>query len=279
VTGVRTSLPVLTFHSLDDLGSVISFSPALFRRGLSTLREHGYHTIDLMEAVDILRRGGALTAPDRCLVLTFDDGFGNNYREAFPALGQSGMSATIFLTVGRGSTAGAARLSSLNGRDMLSWSEIREMHDSGVVRFGAHTMTHPDLTRLTTDRIDAELRESKAIIEVQLGAEVTCFAYPYGRYDVQSRDAARRYFECACSDRLGLITRTSDVFALERVDAYYLRTDRLFNLLLSDSFPWYIRARSVPRRIRRAVTRARVNELERSQSPRSKSLVQRLLRR
>jgi hypothetical protein len=134
MTEVCRSVPILTFHSLDDLGSVISFSPALFQRGLSRLREHGYRTIDLMEAVDILSRGTMLSPPDRCFVITFDDGYGNNYREAFAVLQQLGMSATVFLTVGAGSTASAAKLPSLNGRDMLSWSEIREMHHSGVVR-------------------------------------------------------------------------------------------------------------------------------------------------
>ncbi|HSO75661.1 MAG TPA: polysaccharide deacetylase family protein [Blastocatellia bacterium] len=252
MNGVRTSLPVLTFHSVDDQSSVISFSPRLFRDGLAKLRDHGYHTIDLMEAVGMVKRGE--TFPDRSFVITFDDGYRNAYSEAFPVLQQSGMSATVFVTVGEAWTSGSTRLPSQSGRDMLSWDEIREMHASGSIRFGAHTLTHPDLTTLPADRVEAEVRDSKSIIEDALSAPVASFAYPFGRYDERSREIASRHFECACSDRLGLITAKSDAFALERVDAYYLRTDRLFDILFTNSFSRYIWARSVPRRIKRALT-------------------------
>lgn len=248
---MRRSLPVLTFHSIDDQSSVISFSPRLFKDGLARLKEHGYHTIDLMEAVGMVRR--RRTFPERCLVITFDDGYRNAYTEAFPVLQQSGMSATVFLTVGETSSSGSTRLPPQSGRDMLSWDEISEMQASGSIRFGAHTLTHPDLTRLPAGQVESEVRDSKSIIEDALGVPVVCFAYPYGRYDERSREIASRHFECACSDRLGLITAKSDAFALERVDAYYLCTDRLFDVLFTDSFSRYIWARSVPRRIKRAL--------------------------
>lgn len=248
---MRTSLPVLTFHSVDDQSSVISFAPRLFKEGLAKLNDHGYHTLDLMEGVGMVRRSEAF--PDRSFVITFDDGYRNAYSEAFPVLQQLGMSATVFVTVGETRTSGATRLPSQSGRDMLSWNEIREMHASGSIRFGAHTLTHPDLTTLPAERVEAEVRGSKSIIEDALSAPVVSFAYPFGRYDPRSREIASRHFECACSDRLGLITAKSDAFALERVDAYYLRTERLFDILLTNSFSRYIWARSVPRRIRRAL--------------------------
>ena len=246
-----SSLPILTFHSVDDQSSVISFSPAIFKRGLDKLQEHGFRGIDLMEAVSLLRRGEPF--PERCFVITFDDGYENVYSEAFPVLQRYGMPATVFLTAGERFTGkSSTRLTSQNGRPMLSWEEIRVMHESALIRFGAHTLTHPDLTRLTADRVEAEVCDSKSIIEDALNAPVNCFAYPYGRFDDRSRDIVSRYFDCACSDRLGLIEAKSDPYALERVDAYYLRTERLFDLLLSKSFSRYIWARSVPRLIKRA---------------------------
>ena len=93
---------------------------------------------------------------------------------------------------------------------------------------------------------------SKAIIEDALGAPVACFAYPYGRFDDRSREIAQENFACACSDRLGLVAVNSDPYALERVDAYYIRSELLFGLLLKRTFPWYIWVRSVLRRTRRA---------------------------
>jgi peptidoglycan/xylan/chitin deacetylase (PgdA/CDA1 family) len=246
-------LPVLTFHALDDRPSVISFSPRVFGRSMAELHQRGYRALGLSEAVGCLRQGQPF--PPRAFVITFDDGYRSVYDEAFPVLQGYGMLATVFVTVGERTTARpAGRLPSLSGRSMLAWHEIREMQQWGI-DFGAHTLTHPDLTCMPLDRAEAEIRDSKAIIEDALGARVDCFAYPYGRYDQRTRDIAKQHFACACSDELGLVAAGSDLYALERVDAYYLRTDRLFRVMLTEWFPWYIRARGVPRRIRHLVQR------------------------
>jgi peptidoglycan/xylan/chitin deacetylase (PgdA/CDA1 family) len=246
-----SALPILTFHALDDPPAVTSFSPRLFRRGMARLHENGYRTLTLLEAVDYLRHGRLF--PDRSFVITFDDGYQRLYAEAVAVLQNYGMYATVFLTVGEAPSAeSAGRLPALGGRSMLSWREIREMSKTGF-SFGAHTLTHPDLTHLPVERIETEICRSKEIIEDALGDPVRCFAYPYGRYDRRSREIVQRYFVCACSDKLGLTRTDSDPYTLERVDAYYLRTDRLFDLLLTKMFPWYIAACSVPRRIRRSV--------------------------
>jgi len=257
LTTLAASLPVLTFHALDSVDpagrwpSVISFSPRAFQRGMARLHEGGYRALGLPEVVACLRRGAPF--PDRSFAVTFDDGYQTVYTEAIPVLQRYGLSATVFLTVGeKGPVNPSDRLPSLQGRTMLTWHEIGEMQQWGIT-FGAHTLTHPDLTRLSVDRVEAEVCDSKAIIEDALGAPVPCFAYPYGRYDKRSREIVRQHFACACSDRLGLITAGSDPYALERVDAYYLRTDRLFDVMLTGLFPWYIRGRSIPRRIWRAL--------------------------
>jgi len=146
------------------------------------------------------------------------------------------------------------RLPSLTGRSMLSWKEIREMQRAGI-DFGAHTLTHPDLTYLSSDQLKAEVCDAKSIIEDALGAPVTSFAYPYGRYNGRVRDIVREHFACACSDRLCLVGQGSDLHALERVDTYYLRTDPLFSMMLTRYFPWYVWACSVPRLVRRTFQR------------------------
>lgn len=244
-------LPILTFHDIANRRSVISVPPAVFRHGLARLHENGYQTLSLLEAVDHLRQGSPF--PDRSLVITFDDGYQSVYEHAFPILQRYGMRATVFLTVGENVTGEQAhRLPSLEGRTMLAWREIREMHDWGI-RIGAHTLTHCDLTLQPAGQIEAEILDSKSAIETELGAPVDCFAYPFGRHDHRSREIVKRHFACACSVKLGLITAGSDPYALERVDAYYLRTDRLFDILLTSLFPWYLRARSVPRTIRHAL--------------------------
>ncbi len=243
-------LPILTFHALDEERAPISFPSRLFRRFLGELHEHGYETLSLDQVVDCLKRGDEL--PARALALTFDDGYQSVYTEAFPILKQFGLTATVFLAVGERRAIGAAgRLPSLEGRTMLSWGEIREMHQGGLT-FGAHTLTHPDLTRVAPERAEEEICASKAIIEEALGASVTSFCYPYGRHNAQIRRLARPHFTCACTDRLALVTARSDPHALERLDAYYLRSERLFPLFFSRLLPAYIRLRRLPREIKRA---------------------------
>lgn len=246
-----STLPVLTFHNIDERPSVISISPKVFKHSMERLRKRGYRALSLRKVRDILKCGEPF--PDRCFGITFDDGHRSVYTEAFSVLQDYGMSATVFLTVGESSSVrSTGSLPSLNGRPMLSWYMIREMHRWGI-EFGAHTCTHPDLTRISIDHVKTEISESKMIIEDALGESVSCFAYPYGRYNRRIRNIVQKYFLCASSDKLGLINQNSDLYALERVDAYYLRTDRLFQIMSTEIFPWYILACSIPRRIRRAI--------------------------
>ena len=230
---------------------MISVSPGVFDRGMAKLHASGYRSLRLMEAADILRRGDLF--PDRVFGITFDDGYRSLYTKAFSVLQYYGMSATVFLTVKEGDRARPTdRLPSFNGRSMLNWDEIHEMHRWGI-EFGAHTCTHPDLTLLRPHLVKTEVCDSKAIIEDALGTPVSCFAYPFGRYNHRVRQIVQENFSCASSDKLGLINKNSDIYALERVDAYYLRTDRLFKIMLSRLFPWYLSARCIPRHIRRKI--------------------------
>ncbi len=244
-------LPVLTFHALDDGPSVISFSPSVFRRGLARLRDARYRTLTLLEVADYVRRGQPF--PDHCFAITFDDGYQSVYTEAFPILQSYRMSATVFLVVGvEASPRPDTKLPSQSRRSMLSWREIRDMQEGGM-NFGAHTLTHPDLRLLPDKRVEEEVYRSKAIIEDALGAPVQSFAYPFGAYDARSLQLAQQYFDCACSANLGFVTLRSHLYAMERVDAYYLRSNRLFDLMLTRSFGAYIWARSLLRRVRRAL--------------------------
>jgi peptidoglycan/xylan/chitin deacetylase (PgdA/CDA1 family) len=248
-------LPILTFHDIDERPSVISISPDVFQRIMKRLTEAGYVSISLSKIAECV--GKAQPFPDRALGITFDDGFRSVYDKAFPVLQEYGMSATVFLTVGAGTNGSAQdRLPSYIGREMLRWPEIREMARGGI-DFGGHTQTHPDLTRLPMDRAHEEICAGKSVIEDVLGSPVTAFAYPFGYHDARIREIVRKYYACACSGRLGMARTTSDPFALERVDMYYFRKERLFRVMGTRSFPLYVRLLSVPRQLRSLVTKGR----------------------
>ena len=248
---MSSSFPILTFHAIDDRPSVIAFAPTLFRHAMAKLFDAGYRTLGLLDLAHMI--GQRRPLPDRSFAITFDDGYQSVFEQAFPILQCFGFTATVFLTIGEeGERTAAERLPSMEGRSMLSWGEIREMQRCGI-EFGAHTLTHPDLTRLSLKRLESEICDSKTIIEDALSAPAASFAYPYGRYDKRCHEIVSNHFVCACSDKLGFVHRNSDPYTMERVDAYYLRTEKLLSLMSSALFPLYVKARSVPRRIRRAV--------------------------
>jgi peptidoglycan/xylan/chitin deacetylase (PgdA/CDA1 family) len=246
---LTSALPVFTFHALDSEKSPISFPPHIFRQGLARLHATRHQAVSLDQAVEHVKTGKAFSP--RAYVMTFDDGYRSVYDEAFPLICDLHLAATIFLSVDQEGEA-TERLPSLNGQAMLSWDEIREMVRYGIT-FGAHTLTHPDLRTLVSSRVEKEIVGSKDILEQALGCRVSSFAYPFGRYDATSHAVARAHFACACSDRLGLISHRSDPYALERIDMYYLRYARIFELVQTGLFPWYILSRRIPREIKRAV--------------------------
>ncbi len=115
------------------------------------------------------------------IVLTFDDGYEDNYTTAFPLLKKYQMKATIFLIADLIGTKG-----------YLTAEQISEMQASGLVRFGSHTSSHPDLSALDTEALNRELAESKARLEALTGAPVKALAYPGGKYNDEVCAAARR---------------------------------------------------------------------------------------
>ncbi len=84
--------------------------------------------------------------------------------------------------------------------------------------FAAHTITHPRLTELADVKIEAELRESKGLIEEKLKRRVTACCYPYGDYDDRVMEIAKRCgFECACSMDYGVRNTPASLFRLKRL--------------------------------------------------------------
>jgi len=238
-------IPILTYHSLDDSGSVLSVSPAVFAQQMRFLRASGVRVISLEEAVAGLGNG---RSPVASAVLTFDDGFASVYRHALPVLQRHGFTATVFLVsdyCGK-SNGWPGQPPGILSAPLLTWSQIEEMRDAGI-RFGSHTRTHPDLTRLSRREAEEEIVSSKRAIEDRLGETVSAFAYPYGAYDDGMKRLAGDHFEVACSTVLGFAGPRSDALALERLDVYYLRRLALFRRLFSPAGLIYLGLRRLLR--------------------------------
>lgn len=242
-----SGLPILTYHSLDDSGSVISTSPATFETQMKYLAQSGYQSLSLSEATVFIRERKPF--PEKAFVMTFDDGYQNNYTVAFPAMKEFGFKATVFLISAYCGKSWSGGVYSLEARPMLSWSEIKEMHRYGV-EFGAHTSTHPDLTRIPIDQAEREMAGSKTAIQDRLGAQVQSFAYPFGRLNAKVQEIARGQFSAACSTRLGKIEVADDPFSLKRIDMYYLSDFAVFSKLATTRLAWYLAFRQVLRDVK-----------------------------
>jgi peptidoglycan/xylan/chitin deacetylase (PgdA/CDA1 family) len=233
---------ILTFHALEEKSSAISFSPEFFAWGMGRMHARGFTTIDFAAVLEGIRCKSFF--PDRSFLITFDDGYESVYREAFPVLTRYNMTATVFLTVGEDGEI-AKQGGTCNGRDMLTWRQIREMAEAGI-QFGAHTITHPDLTDIGIEQAEYEMYRPKMIIEDKLGVSPVYFAYPYGRTNRRIREAAGRHFHGACTTTFGLCTPKSDPHALERLDGAYFNRQGLFQLLSTRWLPLYVTMRRLP---------------------------------
>lgn len=176
----KKGLPVLMYHHITTREKTheqypFTISPAQFERQLELFKKHGFATIGLDELYAAARNAAPLSP--RPVVLTFDDGYLNNYTELFPLLKKHGAKAVIFLTVNEiGSNP-----------DFLNWEQVQQMQQSGLVSFGSHSLSHRRLRSLPDDEVRYELSESKKILETRLGRPVTSFCYPFGAFDERIR--------------------------------------------------------------------------------------------
>jgi peptidoglycan/xylan/chitin deacetylase (PgdA/CDA1 family) len=183
-----------------------------------------FEAISLSEAVERLRAG---SVRGRELVVTFDDGFRNQFANAAAQLAERGWHACFFLvTEFVGATAPVEVERVCRERfhlpapvEPMSWSHAEELLKLGH-EVGSHTRTHPDLTTLAPTELDGELAASRAEIARRLGHTPAHFSAPYGdtaRFSTAVSEAARRagYSSCANAQR-GLNTGAEDVFALRR---------------------------------------------------------------
>lgn len=244
------AVPILTYHSLDGSGSVISVSPEAFAGHMRSLRERGFAGISLQTLLDAWEGGGPL--PERPVVLTFDDGFRNVLEHGVPLLAQHGFSGTVFVVTGwcgrtsdwPGQGAGVPRL------PLLSWDEIDEVAAAGL-ELAPHTVGHRRLPELGPEEARREMVDAQTALEDRLGRRITSFAYPYGDVDQAVAELAREHFRGAVSVRMGSARPGDDRLLLPRLDVFYLRDPAVFRLLGTARGALYLGARRLARDLRR----------------------------
>jgi len=162
-------VPVLMYHSIgSQYHCSICVSEKQFKEQMEWLSDNGYHTINLDQFYEAL--SGNASLPENPVMITFDDGFADNYRVAWPILKEFGFNATFFIVT-----------SQVNPYN-IDWGELKELIRQGN-SIGSHSVNHFDLTTLNTRQQEQELRESREALEKNLGVKVKAFCFPYGNYN------------------------------------------------------------------------------------------------
>jgi peptidoglycan/xylan/chitin deacetylase (PgdA/CDA1 family) len=171
-------VPILMYHYVseppegaDKYRISLSVHPETFRQQMQYLADNGYSPVTLSDLSLAIVNKHEL--PPKPIVITLDDGYRDNYENAFPVMRELGFTATIFVAtdfVDRGDP------------NHLTWDMIKEMDAAGI-RFEPHSKTHPDLTEHDRDFILYQIKGSGETLEAHLGYRSRYFAYPSGRYN------------------------------------------------------------------------------------------------
>lgn len=219
--------PVIQYHKIDlpGPGSLVrgGFTPPRrFARQMAFLKKSGFVFYTVSSLIEHFKEHGHF--PDRGVAVTLDDGWLDNYTNAFPVLRALGIVATIFIVpscLGESSIKAAAE--GEIARAHLSREQVKEMSEAGI-EFGSHSLNHRLLHQLPHQEVVLEVEEAKRQIEELTGRECKTFAYPAGYYNQQAQQIiADAGHIAAFSTTYGPVD-TLDLYALNRIEI--LRRDR-----------------------------------------------------
>ncbi len=212
-------IPVLMYHSVSAVreGELAPYtlSPDAFEAHLAHLVDAGYRTYTISGLLEAL---AAERLAERSVAVTFDDGLADFHEHALPLLVRYGVASTLYVpTAYIDGNVGWLRKHPADRRPMLTADQLRDVHAHDV-ECGAHSHTHPELDRLRTPAVVAEVRRSKEVLEDLLAAHVDSFAYPFGYHRRPSRDAVRDAgFRSACAVGNLAADESLDRFAIPRL--------------------------------------------------------------
>jgi peptidoglycan/xylan/chitin deacetylase (PgdA/CDA1 family) len=208
-------VPILMYHHLADLPShateleqTWTVAPKNFEAQMAWLSQRGFHTITMAQLVAHLKDRQPL--PSHPIIISFDDGWAEQYSIAFPILKRYGFIGTFFVYT-----------NPLDRQPYLTWAQLQEM---ALARMDiqAHSLSHPHLRALPVEAAYKEIAESKAILEKRLGKPVIAFNYPFGEYNASVIEMVRRAgFESAVTLASGYKQRADELFTLHRIRISY----------------------------------------------------------
>lgn len=213
------NIPILMYHNIGEPPEgarlrALYVRTGAFGRQMLLLKLLGYRGLSMSEAMPYIR--GEKTG--KVVAITFDDGYLDTLELALPVLNTFGFSATCYVVSGRTGQYNDWDAAELNVQKKLMTDEQVLAWQAAGMEVGAHTRTHPRLTKCTDEELQTELAGSKADLEALTGAPVTQFCYPYGDLDTRIADAARNAgYSAATTTQRGRACPGDDLMQLRRI--------------------------------------------------------------
>ena len=205
-------VPVLKYKRVNDVDkNENTLSVEQFDAQMKYLVDEGYNTISPAELLDAWE--GKFSLPAKPVVLTFDDGHIDAYKNVFPILQKYKLKATFFVVTDTVNLY----------PDCLTWEQAKEMQDSGLAEIESRTLEGKDLTKVRTrDKLWDQIYGSKQAIEWYLKKPTNFIAYPLGKYDLDTEDISKEVgYRAGFIDSYGLTHKNDkNNFILERVPVF-----------------------------------------------------------
>ncbi len=202
----RYQVPIITYHSVAPASAQPLNNVRLqqFEKQMAYIKKHGYKVLRLDDFIADLKAG---KSPDhKSVVITFDDGYKDNFTAAYPVLKKNGFPFTIFVEVGN-----------IGSPNRFTWEDAREMSAHGV-DIESHLMTGAYLPDLPYKERVFQLKESKRLLEVELKRPVYFLAYPIGGFDDEGKMLVRDLgYKAAFTTNRGKDRKAKDLYELKRI--------------------------------------------------------------
>ena len=199
-------IPILMYHSIsdDDPDNSLLVPIAMFNEQMLWLKENGFTAMSMDEALEAMTTG---TVPKKPVVISFDDGYADNYYNAFPILKEHGMKGTFFIITDRTDTDGW----------YMSSAMLREMNEAGM-EIENHTSNHLELNSLSREEQIASIKNGQDTLRQLVGVESEYLCYPVGRYDDITIDVSKELgIKAAVTTQGGISSINDGSYELKRV--------------------------------------------------------------
>lgn len=232
----KKEIPILMYHRLIDnkenIGAhTIYYDVDKFEEQLIYLKKNGYKTITFKELKNITEEQ---KKKEKYIILTFDDGYKDNYELLFPLLKKYNMKAVIYMVSHLKDNCWDVEGTGEKRFELMDLNQILEMHRSGLIEFGGHTMHHVKLNNFSPEKQKEEIEGNKIYLEKILNEKLVSFAYPFGIFNDESKKIVKEL-----GYNFGIATDSGPFYIKD--DLYEVRRIGIFSDVTMNKFKRRIR--------------------------------------